>query len=175
MTRSNKTLSKRMSESNLLAIFCLFGLAAGAAPGATTARNDLLERLEAFQLEYSLTSGQLPILEMIIAGERQRNPVIPEKTWVEIRSELLHNVLARVDVPGSSYDMTFRRAMENLSDEELKQMLTVSEDPAFRKYRSALSAPAMVVPFASFQREIVKVLTDQLPQVLKAHSLPVAK
>jgi hypothetical protein len=141
--------------------------------GATTGRDDLIVRLETFQLEYSLTSGQLPTLELVVEGERHRNPDVTDKIWVAIRRDLLRKVMQRVQVPDGSYDRTFREALQTLSDGDLKRMLAISEDPVFRKYRSALVAPGVLVPFASSQQELIKALAGELPAVLRAYGVPV--
>ena len=149
---------------------CALPISLGVA--RADSREELIEKVESLQVRALLTSGQLPLVNLILGAARRANPAVIENTWMEIREETVSAMGKLLIFSGSDFDVTFRRSIESLSDGELQKISSILSDPIYAKYQEAIVAPSVMQGFMGAQKQMGQSLLAVMNKVLLKHGIP---
>lgn len=150
----------------------IFALSASLGVARADSREELIEKVESLQVRALLTSGQLPLVNLILGAARRANPAVIENTWMEIREETVSAMGKLLIFSGSDFDVTFRRSIESLSDGELQKISSILSDPIYAKYQEAIVAPSVMQGFMGAQKQMGQSLLAVMNKVLLKHGIP---
>jgi hypothetical protein len=124
----------------------LLALASPIALADSTTREGLIDGIETQYIATAMLSSELssdsPVVNSVLQPAMKANPGVSSETWQSVRKETAIAMREMLTEKGGAMDVIVRSSLESFSDEELKELSHVLSDPAFKKFRAAMSAPA---------------------------------
>jgi hypothetical protein len=152
-----------------------FLICASLADARPPNREDTFASLEALQVRAMLTSGQVPLLTLVLSASKRANPAVSDESWAEINEEILADVTKNLVSTGSDLDHAFRLAVKDFSDDDLRRVDAILADPLYRRFQLAIVAPSVIQVFLALQNEINKSLLPEVNRVFVKRGIPPTK
>lgn len=150
----------RRSIPHIVAILLLAFACSDVALAAETAGRDAaIARIMKLQLRDSLADASLAAAGQSLAFIRQSNPTLDDNAWHAITGEVSKTMSQGMSSPGNPMFATFRKALAPLSDGELAELEAMLATPAYRKYASAIVAPAT-------QQDMMRAMIENGPGMI---------
>jgi hypothetical protein len=110
----------------------------------STTREGLIDGIETQYIATAMLelSSDSPVMNSVLQPAMMANPGVSSETWESVRKETATAMREMLTEKGSAMDVLVRSSLESFSDEELKELSHVLSDPAFKKFRAAMSGPA---------------------------------
>ena len=109
----------------------------------TTSRDAIIEKIESAYTRTTMFSAESPFVKNMLAPAITANPGVSKEAWADIAKEVapaLSNVMAE---KGGLMDTLLRTSLESLSEDELKRLESILNDPAYLKFQAAMAAPSV--------------------------------
>lgn len=155
----------------IVALLALGSTWTSAAAPAPTGQDALIDQIEMQTYgQFNFTSGS-PLIGMMLQGPRQANPEATPETWKVVEAEVATGYLDLLTRKGGMLDQLLRPALASMTTAELKRLSVLLDDPAYRKYRTAMQSEEMQ---RSMQRAMLTAATQigpMLNQILGRHGL----
>lgn len=109
-----------------------------ADPVDTTGRQAAIARVVKLQLDTSILTPDLPVLQDTLRFVRQKNPDLGDAQWREVLNEVAYILAEGMSRPGSPMFVAYQTSLEPLSDAELARLERLLADPVYRKFAIGL-------------------------------------
>ena len=133
-----------------------------------TSREDLIGKITHMYFEGSVFSGDSPVVDNLIVPARTANPRATEQQWKDVKAAVVPALANAMIGTGSPFDDITRAALRSMSDEELRRLLGLLEDPLYERFNKAISSPeaqaAMMRAMTLLGLQIGEILNSALRQ-----------
>lgn len=104
-------------------------------------REILIDQVEAAYMQSVVFTPESPIVESLLSGAKTANSNVSNATWVAIQSETAAALSKIMIARGGVMDTLLRKSLEPMSDDELRRLIELFQDPAYKKLQTSMANP----------------------------------
>jgi hypothetical protein len=111
------------------------------------------------------------MITSLLAPAVSANPATPHETWQSVRLEVANGISRLLAEEGSPMDLALRKAMESLTDGDIRKLGDLFSDPTYVKFQHQLTSPAVQQQLQSGIGKAALQFGIVINQALASHQL----
>jgi hypothetical protein len=137
----------------------------------STSKDDLINQLESLYFQQQFISVDSPFLDMYLGVAKSKNSGVSAEDWTKIKEEVAPAVAKVTMEKGGPFDLLFRESVKDMSADELRKLLIIFNEPAYKKFLTASTNPANQSKFMGAMFSYGEKVNSIINQILVQNGL----
>ncbi|MGZ3237836.1 MAG: hypothetical protein ACXU8A_10725 [Burkholderiaceae bacterium] len=141
------------------------------AMAESSQREILIDQVEATYVQATMFTPESPLVENFLASAKTVNPDVSNDTWLKVRTETADALSKVMTARGGVMDALFRKSLEPMSDDELRRLAELFQDPAYKKLQMSMANPLAQKQLMQAFANSGLAMIDAINTILANHGL----